>query len=176
MKMFGAIRGPFSAMLHSPRLVEISLEFNKFFGESSVVAGKDRSMAILTSVRIRQAAYVWAAQASAAAPVGVAASLEAAALDEGRASALEGMDAEALEQLRPRDMVGTLRPGAVALRHLVDGPIETEPDEIIRTPVKARILLADEGDDLVELLVFHGLGAGSWRDGCGCAIPAAARE
>ena len=72
--------------------------------------------------------------------------------------------------------MGASRPVTFALGHRLDGPVEADAHEIIGAPVKARILLADEGDDLVELLVFHGLGAGSWRDGCGCAIPAAARE
>jgi 4-carboxymuconolactone decarboxylase len=66
LKTFGNVRGPFSMLLHSPRLAERILPLVTFFRDESVVEGKLRSIAILTAVREREAAYVWAAQVAAA--------------------------------------------------------------------------------------------------------------
>ena len=65
-KTFGNVRGPFSVLLHSPRLAEKVLPLVHFFRDESVVDPKLRSVAILTAVREREAAYVWAAQVGAA--------------------------------------------------------------------------------------------------------------
>jgi 4-carboxymuconolactone decarboxylase len=66
LKTFGSVRGPFSMLLHSPRLAERILPLVAFFRDESVVEGPLRSIAILTAVREREAAYVWAAQVAAA--------------------------------------------------------------------------------------------------------------
>ncbi len=66
VKVFGGVRGPFSMLLHSPKLAERVLPLVTFFREESVVDAKLRSVAILTAVREREAAYVWAAQVAAA--------------------------------------------------------------------------------------------------------------
>ena len=71
LKVFGAVRGPFSIMLHSPKLAERVLPLVTFFREGSVVEAKLRSHAILAAVREREAAYVWSAQVGAARRVGV---------------------------------------------------------------------------------------------------------
>jgi len=71
IEVFGNIRGPFSMMLHSPKLAEQMLGLVKFFRDDSVVEGKLRSLAILTAVREREAAYVWNAQVGAARRAGV---------------------------------------------------------------------------------------------------------
>src|SRR5207248_1851962 len=71
MKVFGNVRGPFSTMLHSPKLAERVLPLVTFFREGSVVDAKLRSHAILAAVREREAAYVWAAQVGAARRAGV---------------------------------------------------------------------------------------------------------
>jgi 4-carboxymuconolactone decarboxylase len=71
LKVFGQIRGPFSMLLHSPRLAEQMLGMVNFWRADSVVEGKDRSLAILTAVREREGAYVWAAQVAAARRAGV---------------------------------------------------------------------------------------------------------
>jgi 4-carboxymuconolactone decarboxylase len=71
MKVFGAVRGPFSIMLHSPKLAERVLPLVTFFREGSVVDAKLRSHAILAAVREREAAYVWSAQVGAARRAGV---------------------------------------------------------------------------------------------------------
>jgi len=70
-KVFGNIRGPFSMLLHSPKLAERILPLVTFFRDDSVVDAKLRSVAILTAVREREAAYVWSAQVAAARRNGV---------------------------------------------------------------------------------------------------------
>ena len=66
VETFGNVRGPFSMLLHSPQLAERLLPLVKFFREESVVEAPLRSIAILTAVREREAAYVWSAQVGAA--------------------------------------------------------------------------------------------------------------
>lgn len=66
VKTFGNVRGPFSMLLHSPKLAERVLGLVTFFRDESVVEARLRSVAILTAVREREAAYVWAAQVGAA--------------------------------------------------------------------------------------------------------------
>ncbi len=66
VKVFGNVRGPFSMLLHSPKLAERVLGLVTFFRDESIVAPELRSVAILTAVREREAAYVWAAQVGAA--------------------------------------------------------------------------------------------------------------
>ena len=70
-KVFGNVRGPFSMLLHSPKLAERILPLVTFFRDQSVVEGKLRSLAILAAVREREAAYVWSAQVAAARRAGV---------------------------------------------------------------------------------------------------------
>ena len=81
VKVFGGVRGPFSMLLHSPKLAERLLGLVTFFREESVVDARRRSVAILTAVREREAAYVWAAQVAAARRNG----LDEAAIDLLRA-------------------------------------------------------------------------------------------
>ena len=71
VEVFGGVRGPFSMLLHSPKLAERVLGLVKFFRDESVVEGRLRSVAILAAVREREAAYVWAAQVGAARRAGV---------------------------------------------------------------------------------------------------------
>ena len=71
LKVFGTIRGPFSILLHSPKLAERLLKLVTFNREENVVEPKLRSVAILSAVREREAAYVWAAQVGAARRAGV---------------------------------------------------------------------------------------------------------
>src|SRR5215831_1612 len=72
LKVFGSIRGPFSMLLHSPKLAALLLPLVTFNREDNVVEPKLRSVAILSAVREREAAYVWAAQVGAARRAGVA--------------------------------------------------------------------------------------------------------
>jgi 4-carboxymuconolactone decarboxylase len=71
LKVFGQVRGPFSMLLHSPKLAEQMLNLGNFYRDKSIVEPKDRSLAILVAVRERQGAYVWAAQVNAARRAGV---------------------------------------------------------------------------------------------------------
>lgn len=71
LKVFGQVRGPFSMLLYSPKLAERVLNLGNFFRSESIVAAKDRSLAILAAVREREGAYVWAAQVGAARRAGV---------------------------------------------------------------------------------------------------------
>src|SRR5512134_167287 len=64
--VFGGVRGPFSMLLHSPKLAERVLGLVTYFRDESIVDPKLRSVAILAAVREREAAYVWAAQVAAA--------------------------------------------------------------------------------------------------------------
>src|SRR5207245_11176765 len=66
IQVFGNVRGPFSILLHSPRLAERILPLVTFFRDESIVEARLRSVAILTAMREREAAYVWAAQVGAA--------------------------------------------------------------------------------------------------------------
>jgi len=66
IQVFGGVRGPFSMLLHSPKLAERMLGLVTFFRDGSIVEPRLRSVAILTAVREREAAYVWAAQVAAA--------------------------------------------------------------------------------------------------------------
>ena len=71
VKVFGGVRGPFSMLLHSPKLAARLLPLVTFNREDNVVEAKLRSIAILSAVREREAAYVWAAQVNAARRAGV---------------------------------------------------------------------------------------------------------
>ena len=71
LEVFGQVRGPFSMLLHSPKLAERVLNLGNFLRSESVVEAKDRSLAILVAARERQGAYVWAAQVGAARRAGV---------------------------------------------------------------------------------------------------------
>ena len=66
VKVFGHIRGPFSMLLHSPKLAERLLPLVTFFRDQSIVEARLRSVAILTAARERAAEYVWAAQVAQA--------------------------------------------------------------------------------------------------------------
>jgi len=71
LEVFGSVRGPFSILLHSPKLAERLLKLVTFNREESVVPGHLRSLAILAAVREKEAAYVWAAQVGQARRAGV---------------------------------------------------------------------------------------------------------
>ena len=71
LKVFGQVRGPFSMLLHSPKLAQQLLNLGDFYRQDSIVEGKHRSLAILVAARERKGAYVWAAQVNAARRAGV---------------------------------------------------------------------------------------------------------
>jgi 4-carboxymuconolactone decarboxylase len=65
LEVFGSIRGPNSIMLYDPPLAKLTLELGNFFRYHSVVKSPEKELAIITSVRERDALYVWAAQVAA---------------------------------------------------------------------------------------------------------------
>ena len=71
IETFGGVRGPFSMLLHSPKLARHVLGIVNFYRTDSVVEQKLRSLAILVAAREREGAYVWAAQVAAARRAGV---------------------------------------------------------------------------------------------------------
>jgi 4-carboxymuconolactone decarboxylase len=71
LKVFGRVRGPFSMLLHSPKLAQRMLDLGNFYREDSIVEPRLRVLAILIAARERQGAYVWSAQVNAARRFGV---------------------------------------------------------------------------------------------------------
>jgi len=71
MGVFGRVRGPFSVLLHSPKLAERLLPMVPFAREGLIVEPQLRQVAILTAVRERDANYVWAAQVDVARRAGL---------------------------------------------------------------------------------------------------------
>src|SRR6185295_9208757 len=69
--VFGRIRGPFSMLLHSPNMASKLLPMVTFNRDETIVQPNPRFAAILSAVREREGAYVWAAQVAAAQRAGV---------------------------------------------------------------------------------------------------------
>jgi len=101
LSVFGRIRGPFSVLLHSPKLASKMLQLVKFNRDESIVEPQLRSIAILAAVRERDAAYVWSAQVGAAQRAG----LRPEVIDLLRAKG----DATALAEEDERDIVAYVR-------------------------------------------------------------------
>ena len=71
LKVFGGIHGPFSILLHSPKMAGPAFDLGGYFREESIVEPRLRSVGILIAARERQGVYVWAAQVNAARRNGV---------------------------------------------------------------------------------------------------------
>ena len=71
LKVFGGIRGPFSMLLHSPKMAQSIFDLGSYFREHSIVPAKLRTLAILVAARERRGAYVWSAQVNAARRAGI---------------------------------------------------------------------------------------------------------
>jgi len=71
LEVFGRVRGPFSILLHSPRLAERLLPMVPFNRDGSVVEPNLRLVGILATVREKEAKYVWADQTAAARTAGL---------------------------------------------------------------------------------------------------------
>jgi 4-carboxymuconolactone decarboxylase len=127
MKIFGAVRGPFSMLLHSPKLAERMLPLVTFFRDDSVVDAKLRSVAILAAVREREAAYVWSAQVGAARRNGVGEEiidLIRAKGDPGKLPAEEREIVTYVRQLMRTNRVDQAAFDALARRHPVPWLVE----------------------------------------------------
>ena len=92
MEVFGRIRGPFSMLLHSPKLAERLLPMVPFAREVTVVEPQLRQIAVLAAVRERDANYVWAAQVDASRRAGLRASHSVPSRKLVRAFATHGPD------------------------------------------------------------------------------------
>ena len=127
LQVFGQVRGPFSMLLHSPKLAEQMLGLVTFYRDGTIVEGKDRSLAILVAVRERRGAYVWAAQVNAARRAGV--SEEAIAVirakgDPGKLPAEEREIVTYAEQLICNNHVDQAAFDALKNRHGVQWLVE----------------------------------------------------
>ncbi|MEQ1774184.1 MAG: hypothetical protein ABL891_10430 [Burkholderiales bacterium] len=71
LNVFGGIRGPFSMMLHSPKMAAPVFDLGDYFRDGSVVEGRVRSIGVLIAARERQGVYVWGAQVNTARKNGV---------------------------------------------------------------------------------------------------------
>jgi 4-carboxymuconolactone decarboxylase len=71
LKVFGHIRGPFSMLLHSPKLAEQLLPLVTFVRATNIVEPRLRFIGILAAVRDSGADYVWAAQVEQARKNGI---------------------------------------------------------------------------------------------------------
>jgi 4-carboxymuconolactone decarboxylase len=71
LKVFGHVRGPFSVLLHSPKLAEQLLPLVTFVRQDNVVEPRLRFVGILAAVRESRADYVWAAQVEQARKNGI---------------------------------------------------------------------------------------------------------
>jgi 4-carboxymuconolactone decarboxylase len=71
MEVFGRVRGPFSMLLHSPKLAERLLPMVPMAREGLIVEPQLRQIAILAMVREKDADYVWAAQVDVARRAGL---------------------------------------------------------------------------------------------------------
>jgi 4-carboxymuconolactone decarboxylase len=112
VKIFGGVRGPFSMLLHSPKLAERMLPLVTFFRDDSVVDAKLRSVAILTAVREREAAYVWAAQVGAARRNGVGEEIIDLIRAKGDPGELPAEEREIVTYVRQLMRTNRIEPGA----------------------------------------------------------------
>ena len=127
VKVFGHIRGPFSMLLHSPKLAERLLPLVTFFRDECIVDTKLRSIAILTAVRERDATYVWAAQTGAARRAGVreeVVDVIRSKGDPGKLSAEEREIVTYVRQLMRTNRVDDATFDALKNRHGTQGIVE----------------------------------------------------
>ena len=100
MEVFGAVRGPFGVLLHSPALAELLLPLVPFVREKSVVDDLPRMLAVLAAVRERQAKYVWGAQVGYAQRVNVPEDLIDLIRSKGDTAGLPEDQRDAIEYAR----------------------------------------------------------------------------
>jgi 4-carboxymuconolactone decarboxylase len=98
--VFGQIRGPFSMLLHSPKLAGRMIEMVKWGRDGTVIEPKLRSVGILAAVREREGAYVWSAQTAAARRAGVSEATIDVLRAKGDASALPVEEREVIAFVR----------------------------------------------------------------------------
>lgn len=100
LNVFGRIRGPFSMLLHSPRLAERLLPMVTFVREDTIVEPRLRFAAILTAARESGADYVWAAQVEQARRNGIREELIDLIRANGNAQRLPADERETVDYVR----------------------------------------------------------------------------
>jgi 4-carboxymuconolactone decarboxylase len=100
LKVYGNLRGPWTMLLHSPKLTEKMLPMTPFLWYETIIEGKLRSAAILASVREREAEYVWAAQVAMARKNGVREEVIALLRAKGDAAKLPSPEREIVTYAR----------------------------------------------------------------------------
>ena len=127
VNVFGGVRGPFSMLLHSPKLAERVLGLVTFFRDESIVDPKLRSVGILSAVREREAAYVWAAQVAAARRNGVSEEIIDLVRAKGDPGKLPEAEREIVTYVRPLMRTNRTDPAvfdALKKRHSVQWLVE----------------------------------------------------
>jgi 4-carboxymuconolactone decarboxylase len=100
LEVFGAIRGPHSILLHTPKLDEHALALGNFFRYSSVVQSPEKELAIITAAREKDCLYVWAAQVAAGRRGGLREEAIAAVRDRGDTAGLDSDEAAIIDYVR----------------------------------------------------------------------------
>jgi 4-carboxymuconolactone decarboxylase len=100
LAVFGRIRGPFSMLLHSPNMASKLLPMVTFNRDQTIVEPNPRFAAILSAVREREGAYVWAAQVAAAQRAGVPQAMIDVIKAKGDPSSLPADDADVVSFVR----------------------------------------------------------------------------
>lgn len=94
LEVFGALRGPHSIMLHSPKVDEKVLALGNYFRTDSVVKSPLKELAIITAAREKDCLYVWSAQVGAGRRGGLSEEAISTVRDRGDASKLPAEQAE----------------------------------------------------------------------------------
>lgn len=100
VKVFGRIGGPFSMLLHSPKLAAKILPLVPFVRDECIVKPNLRFPAILTAARENDASYVWAAQVGQARKAGIREDLIDLIRAKGDAAKLPADEREIVEYAR----------------------------------------------------------------------------
>jgi 4-carboxymuconolactone decarboxylase len=100
LSVFGRIRGPFSVLLYSPKMAAKLLPMVPFNRDETIVEPSPRFAAILSAVREREGAYVWAAQVAAAQRAGVPQAMIDLLRAKGDPSALPQDEADVVTYVR----------------------------------------------------------------------------
>lgn len=117
---FGQIRGPFSMLLHSPALANQILDVVEDIREQTIVDHRSRVLAILATVRERDAPYVWSAQVGYARRVGLREQAIDVVRARGDTSVLTEEEREIVDyarELAQTDKVSQARFDALLRRH-----------------------------------------------------------
>jgi len=96
----GTVRGPFSLLMHSPRLCESVLELSNYLREDNYISARTRELAVIATARERDCPYVWAAHAPAARKEGVPDTVISVVRDKGALAGMPAKDADVIEFVR----------------------------------------------------------------------------